>query len=93
MRTTLTLDPDVASMLEAEAARLRAPFKQVVNDAIRRGLAPGPVRPSQKRFVVLPFKSQLVPGIDARGLNQLADAVEDEARLEKMAGSRRNRAP
>jgi len=38
MRTTLTLDPDVARMLTDEAHRLRKPFKQVVNDALRRGL-------------------------------------------------------
>ena len=36
MRTTITLDSDVASRLE----RLRAgrPFKELVNDALRRGL-------------------------------------------------------
>jgi hypothetical protein len=39
MRTTLTLDPDVAQLLEEEAHRRRLPWKQVVNDAIRRGLA------------------------------------------------------
>ena len=40
MRTTLTLDPDVARMIEEEVHRLRKPLKQVVNDALRRGLAP-----------------------------------------------------
>ena len=50
MRTTLTLDPDVARRIEDEVHRLRKPFKQVVNDALRRALAPGgrqaPVRRS-----------------------------------------------
>jgi len=41
MRTTLALDPDVARLLEEEAHRQRKPFRQVVNEAIRRGLAPG----------------------------------------------------
>ncbi len=84
MRTTLTLDPDVAAMLEAEAARIRAPFKQVVNEAIRRGLAPRPVRANRKRFVVSPFKSQIIDGVDARKLSHLADELEDEARASNL---------
>lgn len=39
MRTTLTLDPDVAARLKAEAQRTRRPFKAMVNEALRRGLA------------------------------------------------------
>lgn len=38
MRTTLTLDDDVAARLKAEARRSGMPFKQVVNDCLRRGL-------------------------------------------------------
>lgn len=40
-RTTLTLDPDVVRLIEEEVHRLRKPFKHVVNDALRRGLASG----------------------------------------------------
>jgi hypothetical protein len=40
MRTTLTLDPDVVQLLEEEKHRQRRPFKEIVNDAIRRGLGP-----------------------------------------------------
>ena len=39
MRTTLTLDPDVAARLKTQAQRTGRPFKTVVNDALRRGLA------------------------------------------------------
>jgi hypothetical protein len=39
MRTTLTLDPDVAAMLKkAVAGKGDASFKAVVNDALRKGL-------------------------------------------------------
>lgn len=38
MRTTLTLDDDLAMMLKREAESSRRPFRDVVNDAIRRGL-------------------------------------------------------
>ena len=38
MRTTLTLDDDLAMMLKREAESSRRPFRDVVNDAIRRGM-------------------------------------------------------
>lgn len=39
MRTTLTLDKDVAARLEQTAKRRRLPFKTVVNEALRAGLS------------------------------------------------------
>jgi len=39
MRTTLTLDDDVAAMLERLRKRSGVRAKQIVNDALRRGLA------------------------------------------------------
>ena len=39
MRTTLTLDDDVAAKLKAEARRSGRPFRDIVNDLLRRGLA------------------------------------------------------
>lgn len=39
MRTTLTLDDDVAAQLERLRARGDRPFKQLINDLIRAGLA------------------------------------------------------
>ena len=39
MRTTLTLDDDVAARLQAEARKSGRPFKVVVNDYLRAGLA------------------------------------------------------
>jgi hypothetical protein len=88
MRTTLTLDPDVARLLEEEAHRQRKPFKQVVNEAIRRGLAPAPGPRSQKRYRVRPHKTTLRPGIDAASLNRLVDELEDEAIIEKVRADR-----
>ena len=49
MRTTLTLDPDVAAKARKGAAKLRKPFKDVINAALRIGLEqvlnPKPARP------------------------------------------------
>lgn len=39
VRTTLTLDDDVATRLQAEARRSGRPFKAVVNEYLRLGLA------------------------------------------------------
>lgn len=38
MRTTLSLDPDVAAQVEAERERTHSPLKQIINEALRRGL-------------------------------------------------------
>ena len=38
MRTTLTLDDDVAAMLKTESQRAGRPFRGIVNETLRRGL-------------------------------------------------------
>jgi hypothetical protein len=88
MRTTLTLDPDVAKMLEEEAHRQRKPFKQIVNDAIRRGLAPGAAPRKPTRYRVRPHKTSLRPGIDAGSFNKLVDELEDEIIVGKLGAAR-----
>jgi len=37
MRTTLTLDEDIAAKLKAESRKTGKPFKQVVNETLREG--------------------------------------------------------
>lgn len=39
MRTTLTLDPDVAAKLKTLTRKTGRAFRDVVNDTLRRGLA------------------------------------------------------
>ena len=87
MRTTLTLDPDVVRLLEDEVHRTRKPFKQVVNDALRRGLAPA--RAISRPYKVKAHITKLAPGIDPTKLNALVDELEDEAILAKMARATR----
>lgn len=89
MRTTLTLDPDVVRLLEEETHRQRRPYKQVVNDAIRRGLAPRAARRPSKRFRVTPHDAKVVAGLDRIGFNRLADELEDAAVMAKR--TRRSR--
>jgi hypothetical protein len=70
--------------LEEEAHRLRKPFEQVVNDAIRRGLAPRASGRAPARYRVRPHRTTLRPGIDAGSFNRLVDELEDEAVVARM---------
>lgn len=78
MRTTLTLDPDVSEFLKEESKLLGKPFKQVVNDAIRRGMTPDKPLRGRPKFRISPNPSKLAPGIDPLRLNQLNDELEVE---------------
>lgn len=88
MRTTLTLDSDVARMLADEAHRLRRPFKQVVNDALRRGLGPGRTRSARRRYRVRPHTAALRAGLDPGRLNALVDQLGDQSTLGRLARRR-----
>lgn len=74
MRTTLTLDDDVAAKLAAEARRDGKAFREVVNDTLRRGLAtrrPAAARPHFR--VTARDVGELRPGLS---LDNLADLIE-----------------
>lgn len=79
MRTTLTLDPDVARLLDAAVRRSSKSFKDIVNEALRRGLGTATETTRRKRFRVKPHRTKLVPGVDRGHLNALADELEDLA--------------
>ena len=78
MRTTLTLDPDVAKRLEAELKRSGEGMKAVVNRALRVGLGmtEKPTKPSP--FSVEPHRLGFLPGTVLDGLYLLADELEAE---------------
>jgi len=54
VRTTLTLDDDVAALLKKEARKSGEPFKQVVNRYLRLGFTAAK-EPPQKPFKVTPI--------------------------------------
>ena len=81
MRTTLTLDADVFHLLEGEMHRARRPFKQVVNDAIRRGLSPRGAGEPQAAYRVATHHASLLPGLDRAAMNKYADEMEDATLL------------
>ena len=81
VRTTLTLDEDLAERLKETAHRERRSFKEVVNDAIRAGMGAYGKTIRTRPFTVRTFRSRLKAGIDEGKLNQLADQLEADSFL------------
>ena len=79
MRTTLTLDDDIAARVQDEVRRSGQPFKTVVNELLRMGLAQrGAVEKALKMepFKVKPHSSKLMPGISLDSISELLEQVE-----------------
>ena len=76
MRTTVTLDRDVAEGLDKEMRRSRRGLKATINDALRRGLQLGTRPPKRPPFKVRPQALGVKPGIDLDRMNQLVDELE-----------------
>jgi hypothetical protein len=81
MRTTLTLDDDVTRLVQDEMHRRRTTLKQVVNDAIRRGLCSS--RGDAKKYRAPQFSAELASSVDPAGLNRFGDDLEAEAVLSR----------
>ncbi len=79
MRTTLTLEDDLARRLKELARQKDRKFKEVVNDAIRKGLSLGELPPNeQERFTVRAQARGFRAGVDPTKLNQVYDDLEME---------------
>ncbi len=83
VRTTVTLDEDVAAKLKQAARERGVSFKVVLNDAVRAGLngQSPPARPY--RIEARPMSVR--PGINLDKALRLAGELEDEEILRKMA--------
>jgi hypothetical protein len=79
MRTTITLDPDVESLVKKLMDERGLSFKQAVNDSIRRGLAPK--RRKRASFPTYDIGVMVVPG---HKYLQLASELEDAEIVRKM---------
>ena len=77
MRTTLTLDNDLAAKLQRLAMKRRASFKEVLNAVLRRGLLrQSPSRGVSEPFRVCTFRSAFRAGVDPLRLNSISDEIE-----------------
>jgi hypothetical protein len=78
MRTTLTLDPDVAAKAKQGAARLHKPFKEVINAALRVGLDEILAPPVAKPYRTKPRPLGLRRGFSYDNISELIAASEGE---------------
>lgn len=77
MRTTLTIDDDIAQELRELMHRRRATFKDTVNHVLRRGLrAQQRLTGAGTSYGAELFSSSFRPGVDPLRLNQLSDEIE-----------------
>jgi hypothetical protein len=82
VRTTITLDPDVAARLRSLARERGISFKAAVDVVLRRGLAEGAV--SARPFRVQARPLHLRPGIDIDRAITLAAQLEDQETIRKL---------
>jgi hypothetical protein len=81
VRTTLTLDDDIAAKLEAEARRTGLSFKETVNTVLRIGLAARRGRLPRQPFKVKPLSVELVDkNHNFDNIEELLDAIDGPMR-------------
>ncbi len=78
MRTTLSLDDDVLDRARRIAAKLRNPFRAVVNEALRTGLTGLEDGARQRRYVTEPHAMGLRQGHDLDNIQELIAQIEGE---------------
>ena len=84
MRTTLTLEPDIADRVSREMRRTGKGMKELVNEALRVGLGLAGKQALPKPFEVRPHAFDFKPGIDLDRMNQLVDELEAEEVARKL---------
>ena len=93
MRTTLTLDDDLAGLLKERARELGIPFKEAVNRTIRAGIGKADATRRHPAPKTISQSFGFRPGIDLDKLGQLADELEAEAFVEKNHDPARRKRP
>jgi len=83
MRTTVTLDPDVAAKLKEEMRRKDISFKEALNSSVRRGLERDEAKP--RPYSLPPPQSMKArPGVNLDKALQLAGELEDAETIRKL---------
>ena len=76
MRTTLSIDDDIAALLEQEVRRSGDSFKGTVNRLLRRGLIASREPSKREPFVVTPLPLTLPEGMSFDKVEALIEALE-----------------
>jgi hypothetical protein len=82
VRTTITLEPDIAARLRRLSVERGQSFKTTVNEALRAGLDVG--RGQGRRYEEVARDLGVRPGIDLTRASELASDLEDEATIRKL---------
>jgi hypothetical protein len=78
MRTTVTLDEDVAALIESERARTGESFRVAINRLVRRGARPLPPSAAPP-LPTLPGR----PVLDVSDVSSLLATLDDQRRAER----------
>jgi hypothetical protein len=81
MRTTVTLEPDVAERLRQIMKERNLTLKEAVDSTLRRGLG---TAVESRPYEVPSHALGLKPGIDSDRIIHFLDDLEDRERLKKM---------
>ncbi len=85
MRTTLTIDDQIAEELKMLAFESGRSFKEVVNESLRRGLASRRAAPKARPYRMKPVSlGGPMPGVNLDKALQLAEILEDEGIRSKL---------
>ena len=85
MRTTLTIDDHLAHDLKEIAHRSGKPFKVVVNETLRAGLAAKNALPRPRPYRVRPVSmGKVLVNVNLDKALTLADTIEDQEIIRKM---------
>jgi hypothetical protein len=82
MRTTVTLDPDVAAKLKQIARERDISFKEALNSSVRRGIEQGETK--SRPYRVHARRLEANPGIDLDKALRLAGELEDAETMRKL---------
>jgi len=82
MRTTVTLDDDVAAKLRRLSREQGISFKAALNASVRRGLA---AADAPRPYRLTPRRLEAKAGLDLDRALALADRLEDEETVRKLA--------
>ena len=85
MRTTLTIDDDLAEQIQEYRRRHGHSLKRVINGLLREGLQSRQRRRKGETYRTRAYKLGMRPGFDPLKLNQLLDELEAEGWWEREA--------
>lgn len=93
MRTTVTLEPDVARLLSEHARQTRKSFKETLNAAVRSGLGRVTDSSEDREFTIEARPMQIKAGVDGGRFNALLDDLDADAFIDKNRSGNRKTPP